>query len=382
MVRFLARWLVLGLLCAQPLVCLPALAEHPRKNAAEALATRAAKAFEAGRMAEAEGLYREAFQIDKSEAAYLYGAARAAHAGRDLEHAEQDYVGFLSLPNSDPVRFRKAEKYLASLRAELSSQKAVEAKKAEEAGDALLACTLYLEAWRMAPDWSDPLLKAAILERKRGDKASAVGHLQRYLQLAAVDAAGRGTAEALLKELGGTTVAAPATDGNDASRTPLPIAVAASPTDDGRWGPFGWSVGDSVAFGPGTHLTTRVSLPVSPLRPFAQFQHYFALDVAISLVWSNGAAQDVIPRVGVNWFIRFLPNVLGYLRPHLDWHIVGFNGRSTVAMEDGTTQVVTDRSDRGPGFGVDIGGIYKFGPLALIAELGTQHAGLAVGLGY
>ena len=167
MTSLLAKCLLV--LCCALTATLPlaAWADQPNKNAAAALATRAAKAFEAGKMAEAEGLYREAFHIDKSETAYLYGAARAAHAGRDLEHAERDYVAFLSLPDSDPARFRKAEKYLASLRAELSGQKAREAKAAEDGGDLLLANTLYLEAWRMAPDAPEPLLKAALLERKR-----------------------------------------------------------------------------------------------------------------------------------------------------------------------------------------------------------------------
>ncbi len=186
----------------------PALALDARKTA-EALAQRAAKAFESGNMGEASALYREAYKMDPAESAYLYGAARASHAGRDLAHAEEDYVAFLALPNADPARAQKAKGFLDTLRAELSVEKMAEAKKAEAAGDALLATTFYLEAWRMAPDRAEPLLKAAILERQLGDKKAAIGHLQRYLQLADAGATGRGTAEALLKQLGGTPVAAP-----------------------------------------------------------------------------------------------------------------------------------------------------------------------------
>ena len=173
---------------------------------AEALAQRAAKAFEAGNMTEAGALYREAYKMAPSQSAYLYGAARASHTGRDLAHAEADYVAFLALANADPARVQKAKGYLESLRAELSVEKMADAKKAEAAGDALLATTFYLEAWRMAPDRAEPLLKAAILERQLGDKKAAVSHLQRYLQLAPMDAGGRATAEVLLKQLGGTPV--------------------------------------------------------------------------------------------------------------------------------------------------------------------------------
>ena len=204
MSRLVVQSLVFGLLLAVVPCVLPKVAQAlDIHKTAEALASRAAKAFESGNMTEAATLYREAYHIDASQPAYLYGAARAAHTGRDLEHAEQDYVAFLALPDADPARVQKAKGYLDSLRAELSSQKALEAKKAESAGDTLLAATLYLEAWRMAPDRADPLLKAALLERQLGDKKAAIGHLQRYLQLAPADSAGRGTAETLLKQLGG-----------------------------------------------------------------------------------------------------------------------------------------------------------------------------------
>ena len=120
-----------------------------------------------------------------------------------MVRAEEDYVAFLALPNTDPARVQKAKGFLESLHAELSTEKITEAKKAEAAGDAVLATTYYLEAWRLAPDRAEPLLKAAILERQLGDKKAAIGHLQRYLQLAPADAGGRGTAETLLKQLGG-----------------------------------------------------------------------------------------------------------------------------------------------------------------------------------
>ncbi len=189
------------------LTCLPARDVYALDvhKTAEALAQRAAKAFESGNMTEAATLYREAYKMDPAESAYLYGAARAAHAGRDLAHAEEDYVTFIGLPNADPARVQKAKSYLDTLHSEQSTQKATEAQKAADAGDNLLAATLFLEAWRLAPDRAEPLLKAAMLERKLGDKKNAVDHLRRYLQLAPADAASRGTAETLLKEMGGAS---------------------------------------------------------------------------------------------------------------------------------------------------------------------------------
>ncbi len=207
--------------------CLPARGVYAldAHKTAEALAQRAAKAFESGNMTEAATLYREAYKMDPAESAYLYGAARASHTGRDLAHAEDDYVAFIALPNADAARVQKAKGFLESLRAELSGEKMAEAKKAEAAGDALLATTFYLEAWRIAPDRAEPLLKAAILERQLGDKKAAIGHLQRYLQLAPSDANGRGTADALLKQLGGAPQLAPAPK-PVVVETPKPVATA------------------------------------------------------------------------------------------------------------------------------------------------------------
>ena len=189
----------------------PAYAVDTRKTA-EALAQRAAKAYESGNMTEAATMYREAYKLDPAESAYLYGAARAAHTGRDLARAEEDYAAFIALENADTARVQKAKGYLTTLHDEMSVQKANEAQRAADGGDNLLAATLYLEAWRLAPDRAEPLLKAAMLERKLGDKKKAVEHLQRYLQLAPADAPSRGTAETLLKEMGGSSSVPKAAD--------------------------------------------------------------------------------------------------------------------------------------------------------------------------
>lgn len=221
--RTLTRVCIALALCTTTVFTAPPAAALDARKTAEALAQRAAKAFEGGNMVEAATLYREAYKMDPAESAYLYGAARASHSGRDLVRAMDDYVAFLALPGADPARLQKAKTFLESLRQELSAQKMVDAKKSEDAGDVLLAKTFYLEAWRMAPDRSEPLLKAAILERQLGDKQAAIGHLRQYLQIAPADASGRGTAEALLTQLGETQQRTPPQE-PPPPQPPVPVA--------------------------------------------------------------------------------------------------------------------------------------------------------------
>lgn len=185
------------------LVCSsPVLASDASKKAAESLATRAAKAFEAGNMADAANLYREAFHIDGSQPNYLYGAGRAAQTAHDWVHAAGDYESFLALPQIEPSRAQKAKTFLAEVRAALSDAKAAEAKATAAKGDTYLGASLYLEAWRLSPDRPDALLQAAILERQLGDKSSAILHLENYLRVAPPQASGRETAQSLLAQLG------------------------------------------------------------------------------------------------------------------------------------------------------------------------------------
>lgn len=224
MTRLHGRLFVCVILC----VSMPCWALDAHKTAA-ALAARAAKAFEAGNMTQAAALYRDAYHIDGSEAAYLYGAARAAHTGHDLVHAEQDYVAYVARADADPARAQKAKTFLVTLRAELSTQKATEAQQAAAGGDALLAASLYLEAWRMAPEQPEPLLKAALLERKLANKNAAIDHLRQYLKLASSAAPGRGTADAVLQEL--TRAPAPEKPAEPAvqEKPPAPIAKLPEP---------------------------------------------------------------------------------------------------------------------------------------------------------
>lgn len=212
----------LGVAVAVALGARPAVAIDPHKTAA-ALAVRAAAAYEAGKMVEAAEMYQEAFRNDPSEPNYLYGAARAEHSGRDLVKAERDYAAFIALATADASRVQKAKGYLAEVQAARAEIKVTEAKQAEASGDHILAASLYLEAWRLAPDLPEPLLRAALIERASHDQAAAAEHLKRFLSLAAPDNPSRATAQALLKQMTATETPA------KSAPPPAPVVVQPPP---------------------------------------------------------------------------------------------------------------------------------------------------------
>ncbi len=166
-----------------------------------AVAQRAAKAFENGEMAAAAQLYHDAYRTDAAEPNYLYGAARAAQSARDIAHAEADYREFVALPNAEPARVQKAKQYLADLLMIRVDAKVAEADRALSRGDTVLAPPLYLEAYGLAPERHELLLRAALAEREAGETNAAVSHLLAFVRDAPADASGRATAESLLRSL-------------------------------------------------------------------------------------------------------------------------------------------------------------------------------------
>ncbi len=228
--RFLRMLLVVAAVLAAVPTSAWALDAH---KTAEALAARAAKAFESGDMSGAAASYREAFKIDNSEPAYLYAAARAAHAARDLTHAEADYVAFLALASTDAARVHRAESDLVAVRTERSEAVVMRAEQAEAAGDALLAATLYADAFGVSNHQAEPLLKAAILERQLHDTTGAMRHLKQYLAFAPADASGRRMADALLRQLAEPALPPPAAQPparTAATTAAVPVAVTKAPT--------------------------------------------------------------------------------------------------------------------------------------------------------
>ncbi len=118
----LAGGLALALL--QPVAVRPVWAEQlnespadsdPRRAALE-LSKRALDAYLAGRYAEAERLYADAWRLWPAEALYLYNAARAAERAAHLEAAERMYSLYLDKAPPDQAEIAKARLHLAEIR--------------------------------------------------------------------------------------------------------------------------------------------------------------------------------------------------------------------------------------------------------------------------
>lgn len=121
-----AALLTAGLLTAlcQPLAIRPAWAEQldesapdpePRQAALD-LSKRALDAYLAGRYAEAEKLYADAWRLWPTEALYLYNAARAAERAGHLEAAERMYSLYLDKAPAGQAEIAKARFHLSEIR--------------------------------------------------------------------------------------------------------------------------------------------------------------------------------------------------------------------------------------------------------------------------
>ena len=126
--RARAAWLVAGLgaLVLQPLTIAPAAAEQrdepgepavePRQAALD-LSKRALDAYLAGKYAEAERLYADAWRLWPAEALYLYNAARAAERAGHQEAAERLYSLYLDKAPAGQAEIAKARFHLGEIRA-------------------------------------------------------------------------------------------------------------------------------------------------------------------------------------------------------------------------------------------------------------------------
>ena len=178
-----------------------AAADERQKKAAVALAEQGAKAFQAGDMAKAASQYLLAARTDPEEPNYLYGAARAEQADRQLDAAEQHYKAFVVAPGADPTRVAKVQSFLGEIRLERARLRAVEAERLGQKGDPVLAAPTWLEAYQLAPERPLYLLNAALAERESGDSAACMTHLEAYLRAAPADATERPKATALLRQM-------------------------------------------------------------------------------------------------------------------------------------------------------------------------------------
>lgn len=123
--RASSAWLIASLLACllQPLAAVPAWAElleedgpDPRQAALD-LSKRALDAYLAGRYAEAERLYADAWRLWPTEALYLYNAARAAERAGHQEAGERMYSLYLDKAPEGQAEIAKARFHLSEIRA-------------------------------------------------------------------------------------------------------------------------------------------------------------------------------------------------------------------------------------------------------------------------
>ncbi len=192
-----------GLLLALA-VALPAHAADPRQaTAATAMGHQAADAFTAGDFAKAARQYLNAFRLDPTQGALLYGAARAEQLSDQLDLALQHYQEFLLMAGIEPARAENARKYVAEIRALQGDAKARDADAAQKAGTPGVAAQLYAEAAALAPKRVDWLLKSAVALQDAGRIPEAKARLRDVTEHADASVAVRAQAQARLDALEG-----------------------------------------------------------------------------------------------------------------------------------------------------------------------------------
>jgi tetratricopeptide (TPR) repeat protein len=226
------------------LVGAPASGLDPQK-AAEAMAHKAAAAYEQGDHSRAAQLYFEAYRQDPQRPDYLYGAARSEQIAGLLDRAEEHFAAFIALPGADPQRVEQAKGRLQELRGRRADERAQLGDAALRKGELLVAAQLFLEAADLAP--TRPVLRfkagAALWDGGRRDEAKF--QLERYLREAADDAPERARARLLL-EPPATNVAMPATPTAPVAATANPVATVVAPAPirpASRW--WAWGIAGS-----------------------------------------------------------------------------------------------------------------------------------------
>lgn len=246
-----------------------ARADERQRKAATALAEQAAKAFQTADLDKAAKFYLEAARNDPDEPSYIYGAARAEQSAGLLDRAEKHYKQFIAAPNADVSRVAKAKANLNEIqhsRAEVLCQEADEAAKRR---DWVLAASSWLEAYHLAADRPQVLVKAAVAEREAGDMPSAIKHLELFLRVTLPDAAERIKAESLLNQLrpGGSTAptataakAPPSAPAQSAPGQSAPAQAASAKPESGAAAPPGPPPPPAAT----TSAPTGVAAPVAP----------------------------------------------------------------------------------------------------------------------
>ncbi len=157
-------------------------------------------AYESADYARAGDLYVQAYKTDPKPE-FLFGAARSAHLGGDLDRADELYKTLMTLPGVEPVLVNKARGYVADVRIARADRKAREAKAVEARGDKALAARLWLDAVALNPARVDWLIQLGRAQADAGDRQAAIATYRRYLKDAPAADADRAEAQARLAAL-------------------------------------------------------------------------------------------------------------------------------------------------------------------------------------
>ena len=180
---------------------MPLRAHADGAKAAAAMAQQAIRAYESGDHVRAAQLYVNAWRTDPKTPAYLYAAARAEHAGDQLERAEAHYREFIAVAGADVAMVAKANGFLKDLREGQAGTMERDADRAARSENWKLAAQLYLDAHELAPDRATLLFRAAMANESLGDFGLAESQFRAYLATSDPNAKGRKEAQIHLDQL-------------------------------------------------------------------------------------------------------------------------------------------------------------------------------------
>ena len=144
-------------------------------RAAQGMAVRARKAFDAGDYPQSAHLYEEASALDAGNVDLLYAAARAHQLAGKLSRSQALFDNYLHRTTGRDDEFtRKAHSYLVQVRRGLAEEKSVEAAGQAKLGAHELAAHMYDEAARLDADRGDLALRAGVEYELAGQRDLAL----------------------------------------------------------------------------------------------------------------------------------------------------------------------------------------------------------------
>lgn len=162
-----------------------ARAEPPAMSkVVQTLYNGAQKEFDAANFEKAAQLFVQVWRQGKTIPVALYNAARSYHLAGKLDQAEELYREYLALPEGEAATKTKVQAKLVELRQARADAYAEDAVRAEKAGNFALAVKMWAEAFAINPKpaW---ILKQARAEHLAGNKDAALKGYDKYLALPA-----------------------------------------------------------------------------------------------------------------------------------------------------------------------------------------------------